>query len=392
MAYRQLIAAAILAGALPFSSYAETVALNPDHPSRYVVQKGDTLWDISGRFLTQPWLWPSIWQANPQIRNPDLIFPGDELALSYEGGKPVIRVSRRGGRPVIKLSPRVRPQRIDRAIPTIPLEVINHFLVRPRVVMPGELEILPYLVSVGEERLAVGSGATAYVRGLEPGSADRFVLLRQGEPYLDSDNDGELVGYEATFIGEASLIREGDPATIILDKVVREVMPGDRLVPITSGSQRDQFVPRAPEKPVEARIIAVVDGVTQIGQYQTVVLNVGKKDGMDAGHVLAVYQDGAEIVDEFAVSPKLRVPEPPAYIELEVEKQDGVDGFTRAADRVVRKIQDMLTPEDQSFRNVKLPDERAGVVMVVRPFERISYALVMEAERTMHIDDVARNP
>ncbi len=392
MAYRQLIAAALLAGALPFSLQAETVTLNPDHPSRYVVQKGDTLWDISGRFLTQPWLWPNIWQANPQIRNPHLIYPGDELVLSYQGGRPVIRISRRGGRPVIKLSPSVRPQRIDRAIPTIPLEVINHFLVRPRVVAPGELENLPYVVSVGKERLAVGAGAKVYARGLEPDSGDRFVLLRQGVPYLDSDKDNELVGYEATFIGEATLIRDGDPATIVLDKTVREVMPGDRLVPITSEFQQDQFVPHAPERPIRARIIAVVDGVTQIGQFQTVVLNVGKQDGMSSGHVLAIYQDGADVVDEFAANPKLMVPEPSAYIELDPEKQDGVDGFTRSADRVVRKIEEMLTPEDESFRNVKLPDEKAGVVMVVRLFDRISYALVMEAERAMHIDDVARNP
>ncbi|NIR27968.1 MAG: LysM peptidoglycan-binding domain-containing protein [Gammaproteobacteria bacterium] len=348
------------------------VALKPDHPERYVVQKGDTLWDIAERFLQDPWQWPEIWTVNPQIDNPHLIFPGDQLVLTYEDGRPVLRLERRaegeppeapapgaapppteaerverprpGERPMAKLSPQIRVLELDReAIPPIPTDAIRQFLSRPRVLTAGEFESAPYIVSVGKEHLVAGSGFRVYARGLEPDGTRAFTVYRRGEVYQDFPS-GEILGYEALHVGDAVLEQSGDPAAVRLARTKREVLTGDRLFPVREDEIERQFVPRAPEEAIDGRIISVLDGVTQIGQHQVVVLNLGHEDGIEAGHVLAVFQAGATVPDPYAGSP------------------------------------------------VTLPDERAGVVMVFRPFERVSYALVMKATRAMHLHDRVRRP
>lgn len=326
--------------------------LNPDHPDRYTVAKGDTLWDISARFLRDPWRWPDIWKANPQVKNPHLIYPGDVLALTFNNGVPELQLERAGeGRTTVKLSPQVRSSEIARAIPTIPLDVIQPFLTRPRVVTREEMEAAPYIVQSADEHLLAATGNRVYVRGIpEGGAAERYSVLRLGRAYRDpdaKDKKQEVLGYEAIYVADAVLQQSGDPATFVLTGSRQEAHNGDRLLPASAQEQETSFQPRAPGGDVRGRIIAVIEGVSQIGQYQVVVLNLGAQQGMQPGHVLAAYQAGHE-------------------------------------------VRDLVSPDPKD--TVKLPDEHAALLMVFRPFERVSYALVMKATRPLRVGDKVRSP
>ncbi len=348
---------------------APVVELRHDYPEKYVVVKGDTLWDIAGRFLKNPWQWPQLWQANPQIDNPHLIYPGDILTLYFIDGKPVLGVQRNGKvmeparvpkpvreeitvprevldkhYPTVRLSPRIREMGLEEAVPTIPFDAINPFLTRPRVVTDDELERAPYVVAHADDHLASGGGYRIYARGKEENLKDGdYVLVRAGQTYRDPDT-GKVLGYEAVYLGEARLVRSGDPATLYVKTSTREILRGDRLLPVMENLYQRSFMPRAPETEIDARIIAVFDGVVQIGQYQVVVLNLGRQEDIEVGHVLAVKQSGKKVKD------------------------------------IVRG------------GSLALPDERAGELMVFRVFEQVSYALVMSATKPMHINDQVTNP
>jgi len=323
------------------SVFADQVALRQGHPDRYVVVKGDTLWDISARFLDKPWLWPEIWYVNPQIENPHLIYPGDVISLVYVDGKPQLRLER--GKRTVRLSPRVRAEALDQAIPTIPLDAIRQFLSQPLVVGKDELKKAAYVVSSAGEHLIAGAGDRVYVRGLDTQGYSRFNAFRPGDTYVDPDS-GEVLGYEAIFLGEGTLERDGDPATLDLKRTTRELVVGDRVLPAGQDEVTPHFQPHAPSPELEGTIISVLDGVTQIGQYQIVVINRGSREGVDAGTVLAVHQAGETIKDVVAGG------------------------------------------------KVTLPDERAGLLMVFRPFEKVSYALVMKATAPLHVGDRVRHP
>ncbi len=347
MLIRKLASLALGVLLFPLLAAAETIELKPDHPDRYVVQKGDTLWDISSQFLNEPWLWPEIWEVNPQIENPHLIFPGDEVFLRFVEGEPVVTVRRRLPGGTVKLSPRIRVSEIDEAIPTIPLDIIEQFLKRPRVVTEREIDRAPYVVSVGREALIGKPGKEIYARGINGEALPRYTIYRKGQEYVDPDRHNEVLGVEAIHIADAVLQDEGDPATLLVTGAERELLRGDRLFPIVEEEIHSTFMPRAPEEGTNGRIISVVEGVSQIGQYQVVVLNLGRENGIETGHVMAVYQSGETIHDPFG---------------------------------------GLLD------RKVTLPDARAGIVMVFRSFERLSYALVMEATRAIHVHDAVRNP
>jgi hypothetical protein len=368
--------------------------LKPDHPQNYTVKQGDTLWGISQRFLSDPWRWQELWRGNPQVRDPNLLYPGDQLYLTYKNGAPVIRLSR-DGRPVVKLSPRVRFARQGQgSIPVIPIDAINQFLLRPKVVDANELEDAPYVVSLGKEHIVAGSGSTVYARGGDPMESVRYTVFRQGDAYLDPEAQGDesILGYEATHIGDASMIRAGDPATLTLTSTKREVLVGDRLLPAEGLAVAQNFMPHAPEAPVNGSIISVVEGVTQIGRHQVVVLNRGREHGLDVGSVLAVWQRGEVIEDERALDPNAKLPEPDAETELDWDRQRGLDGFTMMLDRLFRDTGDAFALPDNSHKQVQLPEERAGTVLVFRTFENLSYALVMDASRAMHLSDTVTNP
>jgi len=338
---------------LTFANFAFAApTLNPDHPDRYTVVKGDTLWDIAGRFLKSPWRWPDVWHVNPQVKNPHLIYPGDELVLTYDAnGNPVISIGKRA-RPNVKLSPGLRKTRLDRAIPTIPLDAIQQFLSKPLAVGEQELEKAPYVVQVAEEHVVAGAGDRLYVRNLKEEGKAKYSIFRPGIKYIKhhtkkTDEDPEVLGYEAVYVGETTVAQFGDPATLLLTSTEREAHAGDRLLPLDEDDISEHFMPHAPRTDVDASIISVVDGVVQIGQNQLVVVDAGSREKIDVGTVLAVYTRGETVLDN--ISP---------------ERGD----------------------------TVKLPDERAGTLMIFRVFEKVSFALVMDATRPLHVFDAVRNP
>ena len=344
----------------------------PNYPERYVVVKGDTLWDISKRFLNDPWLWPSVWHINPGIRNPHLIYPGDVIVMYIVDGKPYITLDGQAGmvpsgatpptdRPktprvpkekikpglkVVKLSPSSRVSGIHKAISTIPMNAIRPFLDRPRVVTEDLLDDAPYIVSSYEEHLISGTGNRVYARNIGT-PLPTYNIVRPGKEYVDPET-GDVLGYEAIYLADARLVKVGvdEPTTLVVTKALREVLNNDVLIPHEEHEQMFQFTPRSPEVEVKGQIMSVFNGVSQIGQHMVVVLNRGEEHGLAPGHVLAVMQKGAEVYDSKAFL----------------------------------------------FSSVYLPDERAGIMMVFKTYKEISYALIMEANRAMHINDRFENP
>jgi hypothetical protein len=324
--------------------FADTVKLNPNHPDKYVVVKGDTLWDISGRFLENPWQWPEIWYVNPQIDNPHLIYPGDIISLVYVDGKPRLMLDRGAG--TYKLTPQGRVIPLDQAISTIPLDAIKQFLSEPTIVGKDELDKAPYVVEHKGEHIVSAADNSVYVRGIKDYNIRKYSVVRQGNTYTDPISK-EVLGYEARFIANAKLYRTGDPSTLKLLRSKREALIGDRLLPSGEETYNANFMPRAPQSSIDGRILSVLDGVNQIGTYQVVVINKGAREGLEPGHVLDIYQAGDTILDA-----------------------------------VTENRKDTVT----------LPDEKAGVLMVFRTFEKLSYALVMKASRNMNVMDIVRNP
>ncbi|MEE9398074.1 MAG: LysM peptidoglycan-binding domain-containing protein [Methylococcales bacterium] len=330
---------------------ADNILLNPSHPDRYSVVKGDTLWDIAARFLQNPWKWPEVWEYNPQIKNPDLIYPGDTISLTYVDGKPRLTLHRgsQGNRVgITKLSPKIRTSEIKTAIPLIPIGAIQQFLKSAHVVAENELDRAPYIVSFAEGRLLGSAGDKVYVRSItDDTTAENYKVLRAGHAYNDGET-GEILGYEAIHVADSYLQRTGDPATLLLSRTTQQVKIGDRLVPAGDDLMLLSYIPHKADKNVNGRIISVLDGVSQIGQYNVVVLDRGTRNGIEVGHFFDIYQSGI-------------------------------------------KVRDTVMDFDTGRDIVTLPDEKAGVLMVFRTFERVSYALVMYANRPLHAMDSIRN-
>ncbi|RKZ48143.1 MAG: peptidoglycan-binding protein [Gammaproteobacteria bacterium] len=372
---------------LSFASIAvaDTVKLNPDHPDDYVVQKGDTLWDISARFLQEPWYWPTIWQGNPQITDPHLIYPGDIVSLSIIDGKPLLSVSGSGmvtnGRNV-RLSPAVRSDDRDDAIPTIPVDAIQQFLSRPRIVTDAEMSSWPYVVSSYDQHLISGSGSKLYVRGLNDDAAEtRYSIYRKGSAYINTRKDPDRVlGYEALYLGDVVIEKRGDPASAIVILSKQEILNGDRLVLESDEDASNTFVPSAPLNDVDANILSVINGVAEIGQYQVVVVDVGENDGVEVGNILGIYQSGNIVRDEIATESKGN---------YEVHPDDFVSATGKSLNN--SSLVAYLGRPNARPEYVELPEEYAGVLMVFRTFENVSYGLVMKAVSSIHVLDSVRN-
>ncbi len=312
-----------------------------DVPDTYTVKKGDTLWDISEHFLKSPWLWPEIWYVNPQIRNPHLIFPGDIIKLVYIDGKPYLMLQR--GDRVVKLSPQIRELPNDKAIDAIPLEAINNFLSRTRVVAEGELEAAPYVIAGSEKRLLSGKDDDFYARGSFD-ETPAYGIYRKGDPYIDPETE-EVLGIRAKDIGSAKLKAiDGDIATLLSSRAVEEIRAGDRLLPHEERRLESMFFPSAPSETVAGVIMGVEGGISQVGTLDVVAINLGEREGMEVGTVLAIYKRGETVTDRIAKE------------------------------------------------KVTLPDERAGLMMVFRAFEKMSFALVLRAQRPLAVNDIVKNP
>lgn len=377
------------------AAVADEVQIRSDHPGSYTVVKGDTLWDIAGRFLTKPWQWPDIWEVNPQIANPHLIYPGDVVALTMKDGRPILGLASTGRDRNVRLSPTIREIRHEEAIEPIPLDAIQQFLSRPLVVGEGELDSAAYIVGSQDEHLTFGTGHRVYARAMGEPTTNKFSIFRAGDAYRDPDTR-EILGYEAEHVGDGLAERFGDPATIHIIKANKEIVKGDRLLP----QERDEipeFVPHSPGSDVDGKIISVLNGVSQIGQHQVVVLNRGNADGLEPGHVLAIFQDG-EIIEDVIGSDIARRQADEELLRRETESptafgrmMSAITNEVRAADHALRDF--VGTPVDGgSSVRVQLPEERSGELMVFRTFDKVSYALVMNTQRPVHVNDNVRNP
>lgn len=323
---------------------ADDVILQDGHPDHHVVVKGDTLWDISESFLRDPWLWPEVWQVNPQIANPHLIYPGDRINLVYLDGKPRLRVKRGPMGNTVKLTPKMRLSTADGAISTIPLEKINAFLSRSRIVQQGELEAAPYALAGGQRHLITGAGDEVYARGEFTEGETVYGIYRRGQVFSDPDTN-ELLGLEATDIGTGKLTElERDLGTLSITRSNEEIRNKDRLLPYKERKITATFQPSSPDSEIDGYIVAVEGGVTQIGFMDIVILNKGDRDGLKEGNVLAIDRAGEVVRD-------------PVQNDL-----------------------------------VRLPDVRAGLLMVFRTYEKMSYGLVLRATQPLAVMDRIHNP
>lgn len=316
--------------------------LRIDAPSRYTVVRGDTLWDIAGRFLRHPWQWPEVWRANPQIDNPHRIYPGDVVHLRDCDGRPCLEVER--GRRVVHLSPEMRTLPHREAIAPLPLSTVRHFLHDHRLVEPPvELASLAYVVAGSDGRIVSGTGDRFYVRGQLEGHG-QFGIYRPGKRYRHPVS-GEPLGLELESVGQARrLRREAELVVMEATAARQEIRQGDLVLPLEIRTLPTDFLPRAPERQVAGQILAVPGGVRFIGRLQVVSIDLGTRDGLAPGHVLSVERRG-------------------------------------------ERVDDPRTGEV-----LQLPGEEAGLVMVFRPYEKMSYALVMEASRPLAVGDLLHTP
>ncbi len=356
----------------------DIVQLQPDYPTRYTVVKGDTLWDISTRFLRTPWHWPRIWKINEQIANPHLIYPGDVIVLRFVEGQPELTVVR-GGQPtpvqpgevpgevplvdedlpisevlegvagapngrVVRLSPRVLSKPLLQPIPTISPEIILPFLSRPLIVDDDQLEKSGYVTIGLDDRIALGDHSEFYARGLpEDSEVEFYMLYRKGDKIKDPDTK-KLLGYQAIYLGEAQMLRPGDPAKLVVTKVKQEILPSDDLLVAPLKAPLPYYFPHVPETELRGRILTALNAVSEVGPFTIVSVNLGRRDGVEEGHVFRITRHAG-----------------------------------KHKDPVTRK-------------KYKLPDEPSGLMMIFRPYEKLSYGLIINATRPIHILDAVETP
>ncbi|MEJ2535182.1 MAG: LysM peptidoglycan-binding domain-containing protein [Gammaproteobacteria bacterium] len=369
---------------------AQEVSIRSDHPDEYVVVKGDTLWDIAGKFLDHPWQWPAIWYANQQIENPHLIYPGDVLSLVYLDGQPRLMVDR--GKPTVRLSPEARVTTRS-PVPPIPHEAIEGFIRNLRLVGAEQYDALPYVISNEERRLLATELDNTYVRGLDAEVGEFVSIMRRGSIYYRKGgeirravepgygqhaptriehhptvwesaanfggNRGDIVGYELFEVAEAMVVKTGEISILTLGGGSDiEVGEGDVIMPLDDIGYVDQYMPRAMDSvPEDLHILSVQGDNRLVGTYKMVSINGGARQGIEPGHVFSAFRPGEKIRD--------RVKYPAGSLADAAEWRE-----------------DMVT----------LPDEFGGYIMVFRVFDEISYALVMAAERPVREFDKLRHP
>lgn len=322
------------------AAFGDVLKLAPDAPDRYVVQKGDTLWAISGRYLTDPWRWPELWGWNKdQIKNPHLIYPGDVLVLDRSGGTPRLDVAAS----TVKLSPKVRPEPLaDAPIPTIARNIIDPFLAQPLIIDATGLDRAPRIVATPETRVIVSAGDRIGVVGLPQDQGLDWEVYQPGRPLTDPDTK-EILGYEAVHLGSARALRFGDVSSMEIVRVKQEITRGDRLVKAAEHDLKP-YAPHAPDKKLAGRVISTYRGSFEVGPKDIVVINRGTRDGLEPGHVLAI------------------------------RPNEGRVNVSRNVSKTV------------------VPFQRIGLLMVFRTFDRVSYAMVMEANGPVALMDLVETP
>ena len=347
---------------LPIAVYADELKLQENAPDRYVVVKGDTLWDISSKFFKDPWKWPQIWGYNKEtIMDPHWIYPGDVVYLDKSthtlkvsepevasGATPAMAdvhnetaIANSGA---VKLEPKARVvDGRNQAIPTISLKDIGPFLARPLVIDDDELDKAPVIVGTYEQRQLLGVDDIAYAQGMPSDKGERWQIYRPDHTFKDPDT-GEILGHEVYYLGDASVEKFGKLTTLRITNAVREISKGDYFAQATTGFTSN-FTPHAPSKEINAKVISIYGGVVQAGQNAVVTLNKGSRDGLESGDVLALYQKGE------------------------------------------------VLPSHSLFKpDIVLPDVRYGLLFVFRVFDKVSYALVMQTRLPVELLDRASTP
>ncbi|MDR3221214.1 MAG: LysM peptidoglycan-binding domain-containing protein [Candidatus Accumulibacter sp.] len=315
-------------------------------PNRYVVVRGDTLWDISAKFLKEPWRWPEIWRMNrEQIKNPHRIYPGDAIVLGRDAqGNPLLRLESKR-RFEEKLRPQIQEEFLPEFIPPIPPNVIEPFIATPLFIEENTLQSAPRVVATQEDRVFLGKGDTAYVENADPDQKE-WQVFRKGKPLYDPEFPGQILGYEAFHLGSATQTRAGNPAMFQIDVAKEEMGYGDRLVPSVRPDLID-YVPHSPDRDVQGRVVSIYGGIgSGGGRLSIVTINRGSGDGLEIGHVLALERN-----------------------------------------RTIVQRDESGRPE-----NVVIPALRFGLVFVFRTFERVSYALAVQSDALILVNDFVRTP
>ena len=390
---KPIISLLLIGSFLSWSAFADELQVKQDAPDRYVVEKGDTLWDISGKFLKEPWRWPEIWRLNKdEIKNPHWIYPGDVVVLDHINGSPRLRLvksEKYSGRGVVVVEPtaRIQAREPSPAIPLISPADIGPFLSQPLVVEANALDNAPQIVASEENRVIIGAGNRAYVAGLKKGDPTRWQVFRQGKPFIDPDTK-ETLGYEAIYLGEAQVTRFGETSTIEIGRAVQEINRGDRLIRLNEAEMAN-FVPHAPDKPIRGRILTIYSGVAEAGPQAIVTINRGTKDGIEQGDVLAIYRHSREVpVEKSAVEEEKPLR---SWHQDECLKKGAKVSFNEFYDR--SKVWGPCpepTAEDKG--TVSLPEERYGLMLVFRTFDRVSYALIMQTTLAVSTGDIVTTP
>lgn len=376
---------------LSFNLNAQVIALKEGHPDRHVVVKGDTLWWISARFLKDPWLWPKVWQLNrSQIKNPHLIYPGDVIVLDLSSGQPQLKLLRQ----TITLEPGVVVEPLDQAaISTIPLNVITPFLSQPLIIEKDQLAESPRIIAGPDNRVVLSTGTRVYINEIEEDADLNWLIYRPGDSLIDPDSK-EVLGVEATYLGDLRVKKFGKPATAEVVKAKEEIFVKDRLVP--SGDEViTNFTPRAPETQINGRLLKIYGGLAEAGPESIVSINRGSQDGVEVGHVLAISRYGRIIKDpeptkaDKEKASKAEANAKPKLKELNFDVSSGEDGKTIVNFEKEKKESAPIALEPGY---IKLPDERVGLMMVFRVFDRISYGLVMQANEPINTLDSIHNP
>ena len=339
---KTIISAILFASLFPILPVmAENNGLRSDAPVRHVVIPGDTLWSIASKFLKDPWRWPQIWGLNrEQVKNPHKIYPGDIILLEKTRHGARLRLANE--KASVKLSPKIRTEKTGfSAIPSIPATVIEPFLSQPIVINKNGLENAPYVIGSSDDRVVLGAGDTIYTSYLPEDQGTSWKIFRPGKALRDPDADGQILGYEATYLGDIKVSVFAEISTATVTRFAQEIQKGDRLV-ASPGIIFNNYMPHAPEVFINGRIISVYGGVTEIGRGAIVTLNKGARDGLEMGHVLAIHRNS------------------------QTNTHDG-------------KI-------------VQLPGARTGLVFVFRVFEKVSYALVMRSTNYIQILDTVETP
>lgn len=317
------------------------VRLADDAPDTYTVVKGDTLWGVSGRFLSEPWRWPEVWRMNrEQIRNPHLIYPGQIIMLDRSG--PWLTIGRRIGG-TERLQPKVHEEVLEAAVPSIPVHVIEPFLNKPLVIEQATLQGAGTIIATETSRVLTGAGDTIFAKDVDP-DTEVWQIMRPARPLKDPAS-GEIIAYEADYLGTARVTARGDPTTLEITSAVEEIGTGDLMLP-SEPPNVFSFAPHAPDQDIDGRVLSIYRGVTETGRLNVIALGVGEQDGVERGHVLSLFRNRGTAI---------------------YRGEDGKESYN-------------------------LPEKRYGLVFVFRVFNRVSYALVMETDGPVSVGDAVRKP